>query len=556
MTNLPMHFPSDSEPCAEFGREDTWTTAAILARRAELSGDHCFLHSLPDGRTWSYRDLNRETNGIALALREMGVQQRDHVAVMTENCPEQLFSFFALGKLGAVSVPINTAAKGSLLHYYLDHADCSTVIVAASLAGEVMEIAAKLSSLRRVIVLGDTAAARSHVNPSIVVHAFPAQCASDTEVSAKVSFDDLMFLMYTSGTTGPSKAIMIPHVCAYIWGRQSVKYRDYRTDDVDYVFLPLFHVSALLIQTMGSLMTGCTIALAPRFSTSRLWSDVRASGATRFNSIGAIGQFLWTQPPGPQDREHRLRLSSLAPVPSYVREFEARFGFRVVGGYALSDYCVATWLPPGAPPEKVFSCGFPRDEVSVRIVDDNDFDVPPGTTGEILLRNDQPWATSPGYYKMPERTLEARRNLWFHTGDRGYLDADGYLHFRDRKKDAIRRRGENISAFEVESIVLGHPAVKAVAVYAVRSEFTEDEVAASVVLHEGLALTPEELVSYCRANMSGFMVPRFIEFITELPQTPTNKVEKYKLRERAEASRDHLWDREMQMPVDTKLVVD
>ncbi|KAK79554.1 AMP-binding enzyme C-terminal domain protein [Bordetella bronchiseptica F4563] len=188
------------------------------------------------------------------------------------------------------------------------------------------------------------------------------------------------------------------------------------------------------------------------------------------------------------------------------------------------------------------SAGQARDSVRVRIVDDDDFDLPADSPGEILLRVEQPWGTPLGYYKMPEATLAAHRNGWFHTGDRGRLDADGYLHFTDRKKDAIRRRGENISAYEVEAIILGHPAVRQAAVYPVRSEFTEDEVAASIVLHDGQALTPEALVLHCRDNMSSFMVPRFVEFVAELPLTLTNKVEKYKLRARAEADPAALWD--------------
>ncbi|SCU96144.1 AMP-binding enzyme [Cupriavidus necator] len=533
---------------AAFGCPESWTMASILARRAELSGDRVFLRFMPDGRSYTYRDLHRETNGIAHALRAMGVGYRDHAAVISENCPEQLFSFFALGKLGAVSVPINTAAKGALLRDYLARADCSALIVAESLVDGVLEIAAALPLLRCVVVIGDPARAQGlFAGTAVAVHGFPADCATDDAVESTVVFSDLAYLMYTSGTTGPSKAIMIPHVCAHFWGEQTIRYRYYRPDDVDYVFLPVFHASALLIQVTGSLMAGGTVALTPRFSASRFWADVRACGATRFNSIGAVGQFLWSQPPGPQDRDHKLRLCSLAPAPWFVLDFEKRFGVRVINGYALSDYCAATWRPLDASPEKIFSCGIPRDEVSVRIVDDNDFDVPPGTPGEILLRNEQPWATPLGYYKMPEATVAAQRNLWFHTGDRGYLDQDGYLYFTDRKKDAMRRRGENISAFEVESVILGHAAVKAVAVYAVRSELTEDEVAASVVLQEGTSLSAEDLVRYCAGNMSAYMVPRFIEFIDALPLTPTSKVEKYKLRERAQASPERLWDRDRQM---------
>ncbi|WP_226797671.1 ATP-dependent acyl-CoA ligase [Cupriavidus necator] len=519
--------------------------SAIIARRARLSGTHTFLRNLPDGRTYSYEDLERETNGLAHAFREIGIGYKDHVAVMFENCPEQVLSHFALGTLGAATVPINTAAKGQLLSYYLQHADCTSVIISESLIEELLRVAPTLPLLKHVIVLGDTTVARDRLRAlPVSVHAFPTRCASDSPFESPARFSDLAYLLYTSGTTGPSKAIMITHACAHFWGEQAIRYRHVRPDDVDYVYLPLFHANALLLGVTTALIAGTTVALQRRFSASRFWDDVRMAGATRFSSIGAVGSFLYGQPPSPSDRDHKVRFCTLAPPPPFVRDFEKRFGIKVLTGYALSDYCAATWCPPDAPPDKIFSAGVPRDSVRVRVVDDDDFDVPAGTPGEILLRIEQPWATPLGYYKMPEATIASYLNGWFHTGDRGYFDQEGYLHFTDRKKDAIRRRGENISAYEVETIILGLPAVRQVAVYPLRSEFTEDEVAASVILHEGQTLTPEALIAHCARNMSGFMVPRFVEFVDELPLTLTNKVEKYKLKQRAEEDPTRLWDRD------------
>lgn len=532
-----------------FGDIRRWTMSAIIARRAEISGDRVFLRYMPDGRSYTYRDLDRVTNGLAHAFRALGIGNGDHAAVMFENCPEQVLSHFALGKLGAVSVPINTAAKGQLLRYYLDHADCSSVIVSAALAEEVVQVAAELPTLRRLIVLGDVQPARMRLEGTgIDVHAFPLEYPCDTAFDSPAGFSSLAYLLYTSGTTGPSKAIMLTHACTHFWGEQTIRFRHVQPDDVDYVYLPLFHANALLLGVTTALMAGTTVALSPRFSASRFWDDVRAAGATRFSSIGAVGNFLYAQPRAPADRDHKVRFCTLAPVPPFVHDFEQRFGLRVLSGYALSDYCAVTWMPLDAAREKAFSAGIPRDSVRVRVVDDDDFDVPAGTPGEIVLRIEQPWATPLGYYKMPEQTAAAHLNGWFHTGDRGYFDQDGYLYFTDRKKDAIRRRGENISAYEVETIILSHPAVRQVAVYPVRSEFTEDEVAASVILHEGHTLTCEALVSHCAANMSKFMVPRFVEFVEALPLTLTNKVEKYKLRQRAEADLTHLWDRDGQRP--------
>ena len=530
---------------SQLGDITGWTTGDIIARRASLHGERRFLEFVPDGRCFSYRDLHRITSGLAIGLRGLGVGRGDHVAVLMDNCPEQVFAMFAAGKLGAVAVPINTAARGLLLKYYLELADVGTIVLQADYVERLLPLLAELPLLRRMVVLGDVDAARRALQGTRVeVHGFPgAETASDEEVDASVRFSDLLYLMFTSGTTGPSKAIMMTHASAHAWAAQTVAYRDYREGDVEYVCMPLFHVNALLISTTSALMAGTSVALSDRFSASRFWDEIRASGATRFNSIGAIGNFLWSRPPSPDDTAHRVRVCTLAPTPVFGPDFERRFGLRIMGGYSLSDYCAATALTVDAPVEKMFSVGKPRAGVQVRVVDENDMDVPQGTPGEIVLRSEHMWAAAPGYYKMPEATLASRRNLWFHTGDRGYFDAGGYLYFTDRIKDAIRRRGENISAYEVESVIVTHPAVGQVAVYPLKSGHTEDEVAASGVLHPGQRLSPGELVAYCAENMAHYMVPRYLEFVEELPCTPSQKVEKYKLRQRAEADVSRMWDR-------------
>ena len=227
-----------------------------------------------------------------------------------------------------------------------------------------------------------------------------------------------------------------------------------------------------------------------------------------------------------------------------MHDFERRFGLRVIAGYALSDYGFGASLSPDAPPEKSLSLGRTCEGVAIRVVDEDDLTLPAGQVGEIVMRIEQPGAAPLGYYKMPEATLAAWRNLWFHTGDRGYFDADGYLYLTDRKKDMIRRRGENISSYEVESVIALHPAVLQVAVYPLQSEHSEDEVAVTVMLKDGQALDPDELVAFCQQQMAAHMVPRFVEFVDAMPLTPTNKIEKYKIKERAQADRSRLWDRE------------
>lgn len=522
-------------------------TEALIRERASRLGDKTFLHFVPDGSKTSYRDLDAWTRTFGHALSKLGVGRGDHVALLLDNCPEIVFSVFSVSRIGAVWVPVNTAARGQLLRYYLELADVKAIVVQDTYVCALREVLPDLPQLRTVIVRGDAVAADKELGGRVQVLALPNRPADEADLPGHVgagAHGDLGCLLFTSGTTGPSKAVMMPRATFYFYGAHNAHYRDVRPTDIEFVCMPLFHANALLNSVMSVFMVGATVALTDRYSTTRFWSEVRACGATRFNTLGAIANFLWQAPPAPQDRDHQVRACLVAPVPKFVFDFEKRFGLTVFTGYGLSDYCLATSSRPEDPPEKIFTCGQPRDGIEIRIVDDDDMDLPPGAPGEILLRNNHPWGASSGYYKMPEATVESRRNLWFHTGDRGYLDADGYLCFADRKKDAIRRRGENISAYEVESVVGSHPAVLQCAAYAVRAELPEDEVAVSVVPRPGMTFTNEELVAYCAANMSYYMVPRLIHRLAELPMTPTGRIEKYKLRQLADTDRSAFWDRE------------
>lgn len=523
------------------------TLDALISDRTARGPLRPFVTYLPENRTLSYGEFDALTLTLSAGLDACGLAPRAHVAVIFENCLEQLVATFGINRGGRVTVPINASARGELLQYFLDFADCSAAIVEARLYPRVAELRERLPQLRHVFV-ADVASRpeplptwRSDVRPFHELLAAPAP----GPVPRAPGYRDLAMLMFTSGTTGPSKAIMFPHSHITYWGLEVAHHHEYTAEDIAYVFMPLFHGNALLGSTMATLAAGSSIALTQRFSVSRFWDDVRASGATVTNSIGSVVDFLWTQPESSADRQHRLRRFHAVPVPRYGQAFEARFGLSFMSAFGLTDYCLGTSFNTRHPRSKLGSAGTARTNIEVRVVDDEDIEQPAGVPGEIVLRNRIPWAASPGYYKAPEQTLASRRNLWFHTGDRGYLDPDGYLYFTDRIKDSIRRRGENISAFEVEEAVRTHPAVQDVAVYAMRAETSEDEVAMSVVLREGQVCDEETLVRHCAANLSYFMVPRFVEIVTDLPLTLSMKVEKYKLRTRAEAERSRLWDRNL-----------
>lgn len=517
----------------------------IVADKAREQGERPFIRF--EGRTLTYGDLDALSNRLANGLAARGVGKGTHVALMIDNKPEIVLLYVALGKLGAVSVPLNTAGKGALLAYYLEQSDSEFLIADSALVERLVAIRGRVPKLKGVIAIAEdeqAAPATADVDRPLSLYGDLLGAAA-TPADVEVRFNDLHSLLYTSGTTGPSKGNMSTHSHSVSCGLVLAETYGYRPDDVLYVCLPVFHGNAWLTSVMPALVADASIVLARRFSASAFWDDIRRHGVTQFNSLGAMTNFLWSQPPGPGDRDHKVRQVMVVPTPKQIyHAFEERFGVTLTSVYALTDQGMVTVRGPADPPEKWESGGKAAPYCEMRIVDDDDFELPRGTPGEIVVRSREPWIFAQGYYNMPEATAATVRNLWFHTGDRGFMDDDGYIYFVDRKKDAIRRRGENISSFEVEQMILKHPAVLDAAAYPVASEHTEDEVMVSVVLREGARLNEADLVSHCQDNMAYYMVPRYVEFLTELPKTMTEKVEKYKLKQAAQGRLAQVWDRE------------
>ncbi len=522
------------------------TIAKVLSSNAAKFGDKTFLTYVPDGRTFSYRDIDLKSNQLANGFLQLGLKKGSHVAVMMDNCPEQLMAYFALGKIGAVSVPINTAARGQQLAHLLKLSDAETLITEVAMLDSFGKQILSEASVRNLIVVGGVEQARETLPDGVItlLSFSELENAPDTLTDQAVRFPDLAFLAYTSGTTGPSKLIMFPHSHCLGYAQNNAVEHDYRETDIAYVCLPMFHISALFGVTYATMLAGGSIVMTRRFSKTSFWSDIRTYNITLMNALGAMSEFLWNTPRSPEDRNHKVRLCRMVPVPRFAAEFEERFGVRIVSGYGLSDFGQITAFTAKDPREKLGSPGKPRRGIEIRIVDEDDLDVPTGSVGEIVARSNNPWRTAQGYYKMPEATVAATRNLWFHTGDCGYLDKDGYLFFTHRKKDALRRRGENISAVEVEQVILTHSAVAEVAVYPVKAEMSEDEVGASIVLKEDVSVSEREIIEHCVRNMAYFMVPRFIRIVDDLPRTMTNRVQKFKLTEAANADRSAYFDRE------------
>jgi len=357
---------------------------------------------------------------------------------------------------------------------------------------------------------------------------------------AEASGSDIAAILYTSGTTGPSKGVCCPHSQLYWLARLTAEALDVRPGDRLFTCLPLFHINALTA-FLQAVITGSTFIAAERFSASRFWADASRNGATITYLLGAMVSILAGRQSNASERDHCVRVALAPAVPAdLVAPFRQRFGVQLVEAYASTESNLAVGAP--ATDQRPGLMGSVNDGFHVRVVDDDDVEVPDGAAGELVIRSDIPHALAAGYWRRPEQTLAAWRNLWLHTGDRVVRMPDGWFQFLDRINDSIRRRGENISSFEVEQVLLDYPAVSAVAAYAVPSALGEDEVMASIVVADPATFDVLDLMRHCEPRLAYFAIPRYVDVITSLPLTANGKVQKYLLRERGATATT--WDRE------------
>ena len=493
----------------------------LLDRRARETPDKVFVQFADSGTTWTYRELHEHVRETAAALQALGVRQDEAVLTWLPNGPDALRIWFAVNYIGAIYIPLNLAYRGQILEHAVHSSGARLIVAHPDLLPRLDAIDA--AALERRVPIES---ARSLRQPGR---------APEPPARAIMPWDT-QSVIYTSGTTGPSKGVM----CSYLHSASAANaFYAATADDRNMVNLPLFHAGGTgAIYRM--LVKGGSIALVEAFDTNSFWNTVRATGTTCLTLLGAMVPFLLKLPPGPGDRNHTLKKVVLVPLSDDAQSFADRFGVDVYTTFNMTE---TSWpLVSERNPAVRGTCGRPRPGVEARIVDEHDCEVAPGVIGELILRTDAPWTMNHGYHRNPEATARAWRNGWFHTGDAFRRDTDGNFFFVDRLKDAIRRRGENISSFEVEAELMAHPAIREAAAVAVPSEYGEDDVLVVLAPVAGQAIDPAEVLSFLLPRMPHFMVPRYMRVLPELPKTPTQKVQKNLLR--ADGVTPDTWDRE------------
>lgn len=509
-----------------------WILGKLLEEKARRNKGKIFL--LFEDEKITYDQFNDMANRAANGLLEGGVEKGDKIALMLPNCPDYLYLWFGIAKMGGVMVPINLAWKGELLEYILNHSDTETIIVEESSFPVAKEVLARTPRIRRIYVRGKENITLKGVHPVQELFQAPGE-----EPRIAVSPTDPYEIMYTSGTTGRSKGVVRWSEYVILRGLRTVQYMGYTDQDTLYTCLPLFHGNAQNLTTMPALLTNARLALGKRFSASNFWNDIRLYGATVFNFVGTLIPMLYKQEGKPNDWDNPVRLARGGGVPPEIwRDFEKRFNLTLVETYGTTEGG-SIWNMPGG---KIGSMGKPPYFNEARIVGEEDREVPPRRIGELIMRPRDPEEKWVEYYKDSEATKEKTWGGWFRTGDLAYQDEEGWFFFVGRKKDAIRRRGENISALEVEMVINSHPKVLECACFGVPSEIGEEEVMVCIVLKSGMTLSAAEIISFCEEKIAYFMVPRYVEFLEGLPKTPTERVEKYKLK--ATRPNENTWDRD------------
>ena len=507
---------------AEFAPEQR-TLPNMLARRADSHGDRLLFRA--GAAAWTFRHAREIAAGMAARLGQAGLRPGDRVAILCGNGPALMKAYLGCAWAGVIAVPINTASRGAQLEHILTKCGARLAVADAEFVGALVATRDRAGSLERLWIVGEPVTEI----PS-AYRAAPLPEPGEPVPPHPARPGDTVAILYTSGTTGPSKGVCCPQAQYFWWAAHTAALLGLGEGEVLLTTLPLFHTNALNT-FYQALLTGSTLVAERRFSVSDFLPGLIMHGATATYLLGAMVPMLLSRPASEDERRHRVRVALAPGVPAeYHEAFIRRFGIGLVDGYGSTETNFV--IGEMARDQRAGTMGRVRPSFEVAVVDGEDNALPDGEAGELLVRPVEPFSVATGYFAMPDKTVEAWRNLWFHTGDRVLREPDGRFRFLDRMKDAIRRRGENISSYEVEHVIAGHPSVANAAVFPVRSELAEDEVMAAIVLRSGAALAPVELLDYCSPRMPYFAVPRYLDFVETLPTTESGKVQKFRLRER------------------------
>ncbi|MFV0457507.1 MAG: AMP-binding protein [Actinomycetales bacterium] len=509
----------------------TWLDEAVeqAGRRGRVST------LLVDDMDYTSVELAQDSRQLAGGLAGLGLRPGERVCVLMRASVPALQVWFALARAGLVEVPINVDSGEALLGYYLQHSGARTVVCDADLVERVLRV--RPSGLDHLIVSSPAGEADdrggeegSSPDAGQVQVIDLAALFTDAGYGVGPRPEDPSVILYTSGTTGPPKGAVLSHRANVNLARHTVSLMGYTEQDRLFSVFPLFHSNARFCSVMAAIEAGADLVLHRRFSASRFWQICREHQITAFNYQGAMLGILYQLPPRDDDHLNPVRVGFGAPCPAEIfTAFEKRFGVTLTEIYGSTEVSIVTDMPPER--RRIGTAGTESANYQVAIVDQHDQPVPTGTAGEIVVRSKRPGWMFDGYHAMPAETVASWRNLWFHTGDRGRLDPDGFLTFLDRMKDTVRRRGENISTWEVERVALTFPAVAEAAAYGVPSELSEEEVMLAVVPADDATVDPAVLIEHCRLTLTPFAVPRFVRVLDELPKTPSQRVRKYLLRE-------------------------
>ncbi len=504
------------------------TVVDLLRQRAQEIGDKLFIWCGKDQLT--YGQLDACSDRVAAALASWGVGPGDHVATLSVNRAELVELYFACPKIGAVQVPLNAFIKGEFLRYQLADSSATTLVVDRAGFEAVAGLVSTLPELRRVVVFDPVDASGC---PVPVIGYEEMRSFGGPLTAAEHTAGHLMSIIYTSGTTGLPKGCELTAGYYVRVGRAICDFIGLRADDTMLTAAPLFHAGARTMGVASILATGATLVVEPEFHSSTFLERAVETGATVVLGVGAIAKALLARPHASIDRTHSLRLAVCVPADVELQDlFEERFGVPVFTQiYGQTECTPVTYAPASAPLDRA-GAGRASADVEIRLVDDDDRDVAAGAVGELVLRPRHPHAMFSGYWRKPEETLRAFRGLWYHTGDYCRMGPDGTVYFVDRKRDSLRRRGENISSVELENAIGKHPKVAQVAVHAVPSDMTDDEIKACVVAVDGELLSPAELFAFFRDHLPYFAIPRYVEVLPELPRNAMERVMKPYLRER------------------------